>query len=864
MKKILVIFLLLFLPFISHSEINAPEESHIEWLWGVGELWWYNLADVFSYKCDIDYRKEDSTIFWIEGKGEGFFGVRIPCWKELNKGFRYEFKIACFPQPDMIVLGDKIVWKKGKGKYEDGYVKFIYIPENKHIPYIYIIKNATSDIQRIYLTRNPYYTHRFRLRQSKFYGKPPEYEKFKLPGETNFESINPKISYSSYHKQYFQPVEYKALPLPEVSYPTSKIKVIEAWIKPTRTPKLFSLLKENKVDIVSFDKGSIEQYARILKDIKMDICVPPLLMVPGREGVYQHCHWITPVSQNKVEEAKKTTIEALKKYLKIYPESKIYLFCPEFNSIYGMWGGGIIYSPMRNIPEFKEIIEKGGPEAFKTIFKYFSDIHKEIKEKVGKDKVKIIFQLDRAGCQGAYAVKCGADIVMHKNIHCQNLNIVVANSRGTAFAYDKEYGFDHDCWNRQYVYSYHPDEVKQDLLVYFHSGGGYILDEIPVGSRDKEHLSALGKVWFDFIRYCKLHPERGKQIVKIGIMRGLPDEWNRVGGPGASWETAKDSKEVTFHPYFTDYNLLNIVFSNFGNCYRTYPDRLCTGTPYGPVDFIPWDTLKDKLKNYEVIIYLGKSNCMDKKQYENLKEYVKEGGTLIMAAGQLRKEDGSFYKKDISDLFGCKIKGKFTLKEDPIWDREKQTWIFPEGKKEYILLEVVGEKATVFYRFKNSDPYVIKNRIGKGKTYLFATEYLTEFGEETPTRIIMNELEKVKFISFSPESSWIEYMITKKGDIYIIPVFNHGNVGFPSGNGRKTGPWNGKVIINLDKFKLPKGRIMVYQVDYRPENKIPFKLKPIKSEVKRGNLIFKTTIDKFKEIVIGRKGKVKKQYFYGK
>jgi hypothetical protein len=151
--------------------------------------------------------------------------------------------------------------------------------------------------------------------------------------------------------------------------------------------------------------------------------------------------------------------------------------------------------------------------------------------------------------------------------------------------------------------------------------------------------------------------------------------------------------------------------------------------------------------------------------------------------------------------------------------------------------------------------------MGKGKAYLFATEYLTELDEATATRVLIPECEKTKWLTFSPESSWLEYMVQKKGDCYILPIFNHGNVGFPSGNGRKTGPWQGKVTLDLSKFEFPQEELAVYESVYVPDEKIPYKLVKIDSTQEKDTLSFDVKIDKFLEIVIGKKNKVKNEYF---
>jgi hypothetical protein len=837
--------------------------SQICWLWGIGELWWYNSAEVFAYKSKIDYRGEDSSVFWIEGKGDkdGVFGVSFDWGKSLDKKFIYQFQIAIQDSlPDYVLINGQRVWEKDNGIYEDQYMKFTYVPQtDSEVVKIFIVKKTSSKVSRVVFTRNPYFSPKLYCLRAGFKGERPKYAKVDLP-PMDFISIDPSIASGKLEKYSDLPVDWKVSPLPKVSYPTDKINMIEAIIRTSETSLKANVLNAGFDIWYNRERGeSFEKYAKTLKETGLDAMIQPLLLDEKNE--YHGNHWIRFLLKGKLENAIQGTKSGIKKLLEIYPECKnVYLWYPEFNSILGSWNGGAHNSPMKGLSdEWAGIIAGNKVKALRKIFEYWNKVSSEIK-KAGDGKVKIIFLNTGACPMGAYGFKCGGDIIMTKQIHRQNMNITVANARGASFAYGKEFGFDNDCWERCYIHAFHPDEVMQNLLTYFHGGGEYILNEFYV-MKDKNKLTPLGKVWFEFARQAKLHPERGTQQVEIAIMRGLPDEWARACGPSTSWESANESHEVERCDYFTDYDLLNIFFSNFGNYYRTFPDRLSTGTPYGSIDFIPWDTPSKKLQNYKLIVYLGKANCMDDLQYENLKKYVEDGGVLIMAAGQLRDENGRFFKKNLSDLFGVNVKGEFTLKPEPVWDRKKMTWELPDGYKKYTRLELASPQSEVFCRLKNSDPYVVLNRMGKGKAYLFATEYLTELDEATATRVLIPECEKIKRVTFLPDSSWLEYMVQKKNGIYILPIFNHGNVGFPSGNGRKTGLWKGKISLDLSAFDFPKGKLAVYESVYLPNGKTPYKLAPIKSMLENGILSFDKEIDKFSEIIIGPSEMVEKAYW---
>ena len=477
---------------------------------------------------------------------------------------------------------------------------------------------------------------------------------------------------------------------------------------------------------------------------------------------------------------------------------------------------------------------------FEYLNDFISDIKKGIKPEF-RDKVKIMFLFDRAAYQGAYAFKSGADIFVTKQIHRQSVNILVSNARGSAGAYGKEYGYDCDTWDRCFYHSYHPEEAEQIMKVYYHAGGKYLIDEMSTTVRDGTAITSLGKSWIDFIKYARRHPSRGLQQVKIAVMRGF-DEWHTVASPSASWESAHYTKEIAGQNYLEDFNLLNTVFSNFGRYDRTFTDRLCTGTPYGPADMIPWDASLEAMKKYRIVILLG-VNDLDKSQLSNFREYVKNGGVLMLAAGHLKDARRNFTVTDFTELFGVKIIDQKRISEKPYSS------------------VIVSAEAEVLNKLPNGDPLTIRNKFGKGVCYLLTGENIAEFGMEAPSGLIRSELEKLKWISFSPSSDKLEYMVQKKGSVWIFPLFNHGNIGFPSGNGMKTGPWTGSLRINTGSLGLKSNNVEAFRVRYNETDDDPYKLEKLKTETVGTDLLIHTVIDRFDEIVVGTAGEVREDYF---
>jgi len=690
-----------------------------------------------------------------------------------------------------------------------------------------------------------------RCLRARYDGKRPHYEKFNLPDDTEFFSIDPTIACNMLREEYMEPVEYRKPPLKKPPYPSEDLVLIDYYhYLPLQIP--------NGVNCFFFSTGHwsgdakfIEslEWAKQLKAIGFKkIVIHPMWKEDGR---YRGCHWIDAIQEGKVEETKEAIVRVAKGWLSIVPDGEVYLFYPEVNSCYGHWGGGIVDSPLAQLPGYEKVRE-GGKKGWELCFRFFRELTDELKRRIG-GKVKVIAQLDRAAFQGAYLFHSGADIVMHKNIHRQSINIVVANSRGAARAYDKEYGFDFDAWDRNYWWSYHHRGIWHGLLVYFHAGAKYLLQEVPTatpfGHGHAGKLNRYGKVWLDFCRYARMHPKRGEQEVRIAIMRALGDEWNRVAGPSASWEAGRwvpralkerVGRKRVEETYLWDYVLLNLVFANYGLPWRTHPDRLCTGTPYGPVDFIPWDTPADKLHEYDVVIFLG-HGIVDENTARNLERFVEQGGKLVLAAGQLRGDDGKFV---VNEFLGVKF-------------GETKRW----EELPYTHLKPTSADAEVVSRLPNGEPMVVKVRHGEGTAYIFCGEWLTYFNDWVPTKFILPLLEEAKVLDFEPKSDWLEYMVQKKGRSYIFPIFNHGRGFFPSGNGRDYGPWEGRVKVYLDKLGLSARELEAWRVVYRPEEEVPFSLEPLEFSVKGGVLRLRLKVEEFEEVVVGPKGRAKGDFF---
>ena len=461
----------------------------------------------------------------------------------------------------------------------------------------------------------------------------------------------------------------------------------------------------------------------------------------------------------------------------------------------------------------------------------------------------------------AYLLKA-YDIAQTKNWSRQNVEIDLANNRGASRSYDKPMMMADDPWVGDLCHTRSPEEMEQVFYLSYFSGVDYLYHEYMclVQKADDIRPNKWGQKYLDFGRFTATHPKRGRQIVKIAIMRGFGDTWSEIYTQymPAGWDKNKSRR---IHDIKTrDYQLLKAFFPKFGTYYQTDPFRFCTGTPYGPIDMIPWDTQLNKLETYDLVFYFG-LNAMDDKQYHTLKKFVAQGGKLVMALGQLRME-GKDPRRILpaafnDDFFGVQIEELPTMVEDQaeiVFHQDIGTI------QDYYELKILKGNPVAVTQ-KDTRPVVIHKKNGKGEVWLYATDYISKVNEEANINFFTRLAEGVKPLTIEPLSDWIEYTVWEKENLYILPLFNHGRIRFPSGNGPDNGPWEGTITLAFDKFpKLRGQQLEAYRVEFADPT---FEFTPLPMTKGKQDVSIKLTVDKRAEIIIGSKGATQREFFWG-
>lgn len=183
----------------------------------------------------------------------------------------------------------------------------------------------------------------------------------------------------------------------------------------------------------------------------------------------------------------------------------------------------------------------------------------------------------------------------------------------------------------------------------------------------------------DFYRFVKTHPRQGEIIRKIAFVEGryaapfhgflcnVQDSpacsvWGMFGNNAPEWQHLQPEKcrhvldvlmpGASTHPLRQQSGKIRFFFS---------------GTPFGDFDEVPIEADSEYLSKYSLLIHFGWNTMIDE-DYDKLKTFVADGGTLLIGLPQFSRhlkrdflremKDLDLYNNgDLSDFCGVRIKG---------------------------------------------------------------------------------------------------------------------------------------------------------------------------------------------------------------
>lgn len=273
-------------------------------------------------------------------------------------------------------------------------------------------------------------------------------------------------------------------------------------------------------------------------------------------------------------------------------------------------------------------------------------------------------------------------------------------------------------------------------------------------SENDEICKEYAKVSSDFAQFIKndFRPAGGPKV-KVAFVRGNLDGY--AGIFGSSLWGQYDDPEWGYQDAEYSWKMVEEIGRK-----RTWTEKenygendLSANPAYGVYDIIDAKSSAEKMKEYEYLIFVG-WNTMTNEIYNNLTEYVKSGGKLILSAAHLNtstKRNGEvklINNGDVKELFGCELNysGKMTndghkFKDESIvpslkYPKSPAMYIDPilsEGYVRYTESKMCGGRVAARFdrnfsyvnrtdiNFEENAPSVIENKCGEGYAVLITS-----------------------------------------------------------------------------------------------------------------------------------------------
>lgn len=393
-----------------------------------------------------------------------------------------------------------------------------------------------------------------------------------------------------------------------------------------------------------------------------------------------------------------------------------------------------------------------------------------------KDPLRTSFIIQNSSpFSAAASLRGGADIVDTKTIHRQNVQAVVAGGRGIAQAGSRRLLFEIDSYISNAYNSFGPEEVEQLYRLFFAAGADFIYAQADLFGIDAAGVvvpNEVGAAALRAIRWIRMHPRRGRQIVPFALLQGDGVHFNF--GPQSVQTRAGHHQVEQPRPEQADFGMITTFVPHIGDWWRCHYQHAFTGLPYGPFDVATATHLEQSLRDRRFVIMCG-WHGMTSGHLTVLGRYLAEGGCLMCAVGHLRRrESGAFdiharaLCEDPAELFGVSMAAGGT---PCIVDAE------------VILRDCAGK------------PLMSR----KGGAYLVWRENLLTTGMDAENAAIKGVAdtlaERYRVVEFDPPDPHLEAVLATRDGLLFVTVFNHCAVKQPCGLGPSSA-WQGRIILD--------------------------------------------------------------------
>lgn len=481
----------------------------------------------------------------------------------------------------------------------------------------------------------------------------------------------------------------------------------------------------------------------------------------------------------------------------------------------------------------------------------FIEQHRQHIEKIKKwigypARTEIWFQSD-GPTANPHWYETGMDYFTTKNIWGFNTNLVQAVGRGFARAFGKPIGLAYDSHRGLDYEAVNPTDVEHTYRSYFFAGVQKTQYEAPfvgVDEQGTKHLTESGATYYRWVCWTKRHPRRGKEVIRIGYLKGSDDYGLRNPAPGPSRHGYRKRLLLHNHPAYHDWNLLDVAYPDFGDYEGSNPYRFLTGTPYGQADVVPYNAPIEHLTTFYTLVMIGR-NRLTAESFANYLAFVRCGGKLVLALEHLLDEQPRLRKYadlPLEELIGAKLGPDVNILPTAWQD------LVPSATCFYNKVQPMA--AEVVENMSNGDPLLLKHSLGQGEVYFYTSEFLTSVHLDSPRRLLEGLFTESRVVWLEPTSDWVQYFVRRRNGIVILGLINHGQAGFPQGYGPKTGPWSGQITVNCEFFDLDPGAVEAFILDEE------MNLRPVRSYLKGNKLVIDLELDGWCELVLGPSGRI--------
>jgi len=467
--------------------------------------------------------------------------------------------------------------------------------------------------------------------------------------------------------------------------------------------------------------------------------------------------------------------------------------------------------------------------------------------------------------------EAGVDVLCSEiGENAPNVEMMIASTRGAARAYGRPWMIDHSTWWAPRGHAGEQVSPREghtpwcfftSLLSAAMGGADYVQLEVDWAAYDKQlKLLPWGQALKTLYSLTREIGPRGNTVTKFAILMG-----NESGWPGVGWRVGDVRGTGLFdgirHRFMQtrdadlSLKILDVFYPGFERCGwdPEYPGFLAE-SPLGTADLVPDNLRPEKYSRYAVLVALGYHRMTDAIR-ASLREYVAGGGILVCGDTLFLDEDEKPLPADAAEpLIGCKVdtgdsslihfhQPKSALVEIPgiASAGTREEW------QDHWLHPVMLTTGTVVAKF-DSTPYLVENRIGKGRVYFVTALNLTGNGavRRGPEPFLFANLLSHFLhsladhlgdgIHFSPWTS-LEHVFNERPDgTGMLLVMNHGDMpyrrdatmknprGFTHGKIAARGTWEGFQPGGEIAFSKT-GQTLAWSFDLLPKSYILFQFR---------------------------------------